>query len=386
MVQLKKYDENGKYKESELEVKDLNLNALILFVLAHDPRYKHYNPSVKSTFYSPYEAFIHSWTDFQDLVSMDKEKPIWVELSRKFERPQESHNRQKDLENPGSIHALKNPEVMSSAIEDLKLLLAKIEASVELEEYFKTARERPHSTSSVSWELLWTIFPPGELVLARSCFKQPQLFIVYYADPTDIEEADEKRKELWLLFCWTYDWDGTQFNRGFVVFEFERFKDEKQISTLPCYPLKYDRDPHGVELQLIERGRKFCNICLSSSSHVHEYSGAALARGEGFRKVTRSSLRSDFGSLLDSSPHLYGSKEESKGARRSNVRGVSFLTLDATANCGISSVEIKSSLTIKHTSIMAHLSEYHLTWGTLSLLNQKAVLDVNVNLARRTTG
>lgn len=173
----------------------------------------------------------------------------------------------------------------------------------------------------MSWDLLWTIFPPGELVVARACFKQPQLFLVYYAESTDKDEADEKRKEIWFLYCWTYDWDGTEFNRGYVMFEFERFKDEKQISNLPCYPLQYDRDPKGLKAQLIARGKKYCDLCLSSSSIVYEYNGAALARGEGFRKVTRSSYRSGLDSLLDSSSTLYGSsREDVKGARRSNVR------------------------------------------------------------------
>lgn len=136
IVLMKRYDEDGKYEESNIEVQDLHLNAMILFVLAHNPKYRHYSLGVRTVFYSPYEPLIHSWSTFEDLVSLDKDKTIWVELLRKLERPQESHNRQ-DLNQAGNLYALKDPEIMSTAIEDLKLLLTKIESSIELEEFLK---------------------------------------------------------------------------------------------------------------------------------------------------------------------------------------------------------------------------------------------------------
>ncbi|KAI9666537.1 MAG: hypothetical protein M1821_004473 [Bathelium mastoideum] len=319
LMLMKRYGESGKYEDSYIEVRD-SLNALIVFVLAHHPKCRHFKPELRSIYNSPYEPFVHSWEDFQDLISMDQEKSIWVELKKKLERPQQSHNRPKSSYESESFYELRDPQAMSATIEDLKILLAKVESSVELEEWFKTVRDSSQSAGTVTWDLLWTLFPPGELVLAKPCFKQPQLFVTYSAESRDRGEAAENKKEIWSLYCWTYDWDGTHFNRGFAVFDFERFKGEKQINTLPAYPLGYDRDADGVKAQLIDRGKRFCQYCLSSSSPVYEYNGAALARGEGFRKVSRNSYQSSYDSLADSYTAVYAPpREDSKAARRSNL-------------------------------------------------------------------
>ena len=53
------------------------------------------------------------------------------------------------------------------------------------------------------------------------------------------------------------EYDGKTFGLGTMEVEVEAFKNARYINTLPCYPLKYHKDPEGLKKILIERGKKF---------------------------------------------------------------------------------------------------------------------------------
>ena len=135
---------------------------------------------------------------------------------------------------------------LEKAFADLKLLLDEVRRTPNLDSYFNTAREMQEKVNTVSFKYLWTIFPPGELVFSRTFMDCPQAFVVKYCEAGYMEEVRSGQK--WILECWTYDWDGTCFNRVPVRFSFDEFKATKPITSLPCYPLRFYRDsPDDVD-------------------------------------------------------------------------------------------------------------------------------------------
>lgn len=44
---------------------------------------------------------------------------------------------------------------------------------------------------------------------------------------------------------------------GTMEVEVEAFKNARPINSLPCYPMKYHKDPEGLKKTLIERGKRF---------------------------------------------------------------------------------------------------------------------------------
>ena len=92
---------------------------------------------------------------------------------------------------------------IEKATADLKLLLEEVRRTPGLESYFNSAREMQEKTTTVSFEYLWTIFPPGELVFSSTFMDFPQAFIVKFSQ----EGYTRKRSggEKWILECWSYD-------------------------------------------------------------------------------------------------------------------------------------------------------------------------------------
>ena len=47
---------------------------------------------------------------------------------------------------------------------------------------------------------------------------------------------------------------------GTMEVEVEAFKNARPINWLPCYPMKYHKDPEALRRTLVERGRKFVGL------------------------------------------------------------------------------------------------------------------------------
>lgn len=289
---IKYYDNGGQYERNSILSKQSNLNALILFIFAHDPIYKHGRDTLPCTFKSPYEAFIHSWSDLQDVAQRKEGSDRFVELQKQILAEENATTQF------STIKDLKDPKKLDLILDYLKQVLRYIEQTSELEDYFMNKRE-PSSdpVTSVNWNELWTLFPPGELVVTRQCMKQPQILIVQESLADNTEQREQDNKDLWLLYAWTYDWNGKEYSRVMVELKFERFKEKLPIDSLDCYPIKYDQNSIEIMESLHKRGKKFCDY-LERSTHVFEYSGAAHVRGGGFsfqKQQTNSFLSKKFG-------------------------------------------------------------------------------------------
>ena len=119
---------------------------------------------------------------------------------------------------------------------DLAELLEMIKAAPELEQYFKT-RKSNRSASITTFETMWTLFSPKTEIVARPFLDTPQAFVVSTAPiPYDPKVASLS------VVCWCWDWNGKEMVQVYHHLRIEAFRGTKDISSLPCYPIKYYKD------------------------------------------------------------------------------------------------------------------------------------------------
>ncbi|KAI4671512.1 uncharacterized protein J4E78_000008 [Alternaria triticimaculans] len=176
------------------------------------------------------------------------------------------------------------PEEKQARI-DLSELMRIISTSsgiLPLDQYFKE-RNFFVSESSISHAALWTLFPPGTLIVSHPCLGEPQIFTVDSCDSFILRE-----EHTFDLTCFSFDWTGTEFTR--VPFEM-RIRhwgsNRKSIAELPFYPLKYYTSPDEQDVssddaiarlkeRLVARGEKFVKLCNpGKGKQMFTYSGDA---------------------------------------------------------------------------------------------------------------
>lgn len=150
-------------------------------------------------------------------------------------------------------------------------------------------RDSLKSQRSITFESLWTIFPPGTIVYGRLFLKYDQVFMVH--DNVQLwpragwtERSGSPRK--WKLKCWIYDYTGRAFSRRVVTLYFGEFEGTKPISSLPYYPLEEHTNRAEVRARLLESGKLFRQYCTAKEEdRIYKYNGEAVFDGKGFRGV-----------------------------------------------------------------------------------------------------
>jgi hypothetical protein len=232
--------------------------TLLRNLLPHFP--DHIFDDADPKFSSPFEVFIHNWDLLKTAVAKEVEEPL----------------EKQDLEN---LKALMN--IMSTNSGDTKL-----------EAYFKT-REANTAAGKITYDNVWTLFPPGELVMSKPYLDQEQFFLVqgnYLLGWPITESKRRKVPPAWIVVCWAYDWDGSSFERKGFEFKIEKFSGARSINTLNLFPVSFYKDPKveggsweaSLKKKLMDRGRRFREICIAKrGSRMFEYDGIALSRGRG---------------------------------------------------------------------------------------------------------
>lgn len=198
---------SGDDAESELEIVGKELHDLLQEKLMHHP----YHMILGDTMSAPFEPLIQNWDKLERVASK-----------------------------PGK------DEKDQIARSDLKLLLDTIKdgADSRLDDYFKI-RDSLKASKSITYDTLWTIFPPGTLVYSAPFLKLDQIFIVHDNRRTWPMSSGSRSSKTssWSLKCWTYDWNGTAFQRYGIDLFIEEFSGAKPISSLAVHPM----DDHAVE-------------------------------------------------------------------------------------------------------------------------------------------
>lgn len=250
--------------ECELEFIGTELQSLLRDLLRHHP----YHMILGDTMASPFEPLIQNW----DLLETAAGEPGRKEGDRTAEQDQ-------------------------TARSDLKLLIDTIKEGTDpkLDEYFKI-RESLKTSKSITYEALWTIFPPGTLVFSSPFFRLDQIFIVQnsrrtwpLSPSTRASNRSNSQSLSWTLNCWTYDWNGVDFQRYGIELAIEEFPGAKPISSLAVHPLEH----HAVENldewkeTLRKRGELFRKYCtIPQSSRMFMYDWKAILDKEGFKEIS----------------------------------------------------------------------------------------------------
>ncbi|KAL8791720.1 MAG: hypothetical protein Q9195_005657 [Heterodermia aff. obscurata] len=285
MTLLRGLSAKGQYSYTMVTIQDDGLKALLFYVLSHHPLCSHWE---RMSFTGVFEPFVHNWSRLKDIVDNDESKPIVVDLHKDL--------RSVNLRN--RLVPLRDSAARTKAVADLKELLQLVRDTPDLEPYFSDVGTMHENADVVAFNYIWTVFHPGEVVISRSFMGQLQAFIV---KESSFETEAKTNKRLWNLICWTYDWNGSEFNRVSVKFIVEEYKGSKNISSLICYPIKHyegtsdDHDtlgkvenPEELRHALIRRGRRFRELCLKKEgSQYFEYDGFALSSEHGARRQYR---------------------------------------------------------------------------------------------------
>lgn len=89
--------------------------------------------------------------------------------------------------------------------------------------------------------------------------------------------ARQKAAPLWIK-AYYIDFNGSVYGSVAVDFKIDPFHGEKEVTTLPLYPLRYRKDYEEERRRLIENGRKF--VEYQRPQHRH-YAGPALVERPG---------------------------------------------------------------------------------------------------------
>lgn len=169
---------------------------------------------------------------------------------------------------------------------DLGVLLKILLRSDSLKSYFKF-REQMKSSKKIRFEHLWTLFSHSTKVYALSYANQIQMFeVIGCSGPSS---KGSKRFTVW---CSGFDWDGSKFCTYEYDFHIKEFSGEKPIHSLDIFPIEFylnndgRYDDSGLRQKLLERGRKYCDLCLSDPSTFQcTYAGPALVTPSSFHRL-----------------------------------------------------------------------------------------------------
>ncbi|KAF1354036.1 P-loop containing nucleoside triphosphate hydrolase protein [Delphinella strobiligena] len=179
-----------------------------------------------------------------------------------------------------------------------------------LDKYFRTREASPRGTV-VTFDTLWIAFPPGVLVYGKPFADKHQLFISAGEEGWPHQDAKERR-----FYCWIYDWNGTEFLRRTLYVTIEKFEGQKPLTSLLFYPFELHKDCKTIESILVERGKKFRDLCMAKQGNrMFDYRGDAIAGKRGFTGIRNQNDKStkqvqDTSSSMTMSPLINPSKPE----------------------------------------------------------------------------
>lgn len=281
-------NEDDYITRATVRVNDTELQALLQIFFAHYPGF---GPDLEVfTIDCPFEPFVQNWQDLRALAKCESDENTVV---------QDFQKRLKRLED--SLTGWPKRFTDFAARED-GVFRCKENLNMLLDLMYETVKRRAGDQSlprildeetslasreTVNYEILWTVYKPGDIVISRLFLDEPQAFIVHES----MESAKEKdgMTPHWRLVCWSYDWNGKTFHRVPVELRIDFFKGIRHVRALPVIPLKYF--PEDEKKQMEERGRRFREICLRKKGlRTFEYTGDAILRASGIGMVTLGSL------------------------------------------------------------------------------------------------
>ncbi|KAI9662333.1 MAG: hypothetical protein M1821_008500 [Bathelium mastoideum] len=89
---------------------------------------------------------------------------------------------------------------------------------------------------------------------------------------------DGYSKDSFIVECFYINFDGNQFGPVNVTFQIRKYEGDKDIVSLPVYPLTCDRDEKEIRADLLKRGSLFADLSNPKSNAHRKYKGLTLDR------------------------------------------------------------------------------------------------------------
>ncbi|KAL2148037.1 hypothetical protein VTI28DRAFT_93 [Corynascus sepedonium] len=121
-------------------------------------------------------------------------------------------------------------------------------------------------TGQVEYDMIWQIFPPGEIVL-RNVAGVDALYRVAKTYKSESEEV------AWMITLEYVDWDGERCGLRTMEQSIPFYTGVQRVTSLPVYPLSYAKDPEQIKESVRARGRKFQQL---RGYHFLQYNGIKL--------------------------------------------------------------------------------------------------------------
>ncbi|KAK4223081.1 26S proteasome regulatory subunit 4 [Podospora fimiseda] len=129
-------------------------------------------------------------------------------------------------------------------------------------------------SGEITWDLLWTLFPPNSLVYRRHQYIDDDQILKVRS----IHVAEDKwdKSKICELNCHVVTDDGVKFGRAIEPFwmYIPEYLGSKPIADLRIFPLKYHPDADKIRAMAVERGRRFVKL---KPHQLVQTSGAALS-------------------------------------------------------------------------------------------------------------
>lgn len=175
---------------------------------------------------------------FKDYQGLDLNLQGWT-----FEKPFEPLvHRWGQLTNPPDVKDDEDaPLEWKQAVDALVTFLEPILAP------YVRALAKARDTGKISYEDIWQIFPPSELIVTTTR-GVPQLGRV---------KKYKKKDNGWRINFEKLDWDGSRCGYVENIAWIEEFSGDCYVNSLKVYPVPFHKDPEGFKDAMLERGRKF---------------------------------------------------------------------------------------------------------------------------------
>lgn len=133
-------------------------------------------------------------------------------------------------------------------------------------------REDCLKTKTVSFEHVWTLFPPGCTVWGS---KNSQPIAAKF---TGGNYAKTQCGNVYALDCKIIDWDGNIMGWSDHRLSIPEYLGTTSFSNLPCFPFNYHPQVDVATMMLLARGRRFEEL---AGYHYKAYKGVAIYRVDG---------------------------------------------------------------------------------------------------------
>ncbi|KAI1751998.1 P-loop containing nucleoside triphosphate hydrolase protein [Xylaria castorea] len=176
----------------------------------------------------------------------------------------------------------------AKALDHIKLLLNVLRR--ELKETAKQSSELL-SKSLMTFDYLWTLFKPGELVFGGNANSSQ----MYRLEKTEYD-TDSKGNPVFDLRCSVVDWDGESFGRQQSWKRIPSFGGLVKITSLLFYPERFLEDRAGVRDRLLTRGNIFSSL---AGPYYKAYRGTAIQTGLFFTNSAERPIHVDGRVIID---------------------------------------------------------------------------------------